>query len=145
MSMLESKYDHCGYGWYAYVENNIIHIGYEAPREGGILYSGEYLKDKTPFLKTIMYEDIILYRSVVKHFEGEVKYYFPQFVTRSAEENSRFCEHLADAIDKAEQAISNITYSSYPELNKDAIDDIQRACKILDDILDKVNNIKKPK
>lgn len=143
MTMLESRYSLSGYGWYAHEENNILHIGYEAPREGGILYSGEYFKEKTPFLKTIMYEDVTLYESIVKHFEGEVKYYFPQFVTRSAEENCRFCEYLAEAIDKAEQAISNITYTTYPELNKGTIDKIKKACEILDDVLD-VMDVKKP-
>lgn len=141
--MLESRYFLDGYGWYAYEENNTLYIGYEAPREGGILYSGEYCKEKTPFLKTIMYEDITLYESIVRHFEGEVKYYFPRFTKRNAEENCRFCEYLAEAIDKAEQAISNITYSTYPELNKGAIDKIKKACEILDDVLDAMD-IKKP-
>jgi tagaturonate reductase len=52
-------------------------------------------------------------------------------------------EYLAEAIDKAEQAISNITYATYPELNKGTIDKIKKACEILDDILD-VMDIKKP-
>ena len=141
MTMLDSNYN--GYGWYASVENNVLSIGYEAPREGGTLYIGEYRKENTPYLKTIMYEDILLYESIVKHFEGEVKYYFPRFVKRKSEENCRFCEYLAEAIDKAEQAISNITYTTYPELNKGTINKIKNACEILDGILD-VMDIKKP-
>ena len=141
MTMLDSNYNR--YGWYAFVENNVLNIGYEAPREGGILYTGEYLKENTPHLKTIMYEDVVLYKSIVKHFEGEVKYYFPRFVKRKSEENCRFCEYLAVAIDKAEQAISNITYPTYPELNSRAIYEIKKACEILDDVLNEMD-IKKP-
>ena len=65
------------------------------------------------------------------------------FENRSAEDNCRFCEYLAIAIDNAEQAISNITYSTYPELNKGTIDKIKKACEILDDVLD-VMDVKKP-
>lgn len=143
MTMLENSYNPYGHGWYAHEENNILHIGYNAPREGGILYVGEYCKEKTPYLKTIMYEDITLYQNIVKHFEGEVKYYFPQFVNRSVEDNCRFCEYLAIAIDNAEQAISNITYPTYPELNSRAIYEIKKACEILDDVLNEMD-IKKP-
>ena len=132
----------CGY--YAWIEENgNLTIGEERGREGGILYRGNYQKEKTPFLKNIMHENITLYKSIVKHFEGEVKYYFARFVKRSQEENCRFCEYLAEAIDKAEQAISNITYNSYPELNMGVIYDIKRACEILDDVLDAMD-IKKP-
>lgn len=143
MKILENRYNPYGYGWHAYVENNILFIGYEAPREGGILYDGEYQKEKTPFLKTIMHEDIILYESIVKHFEGEVKYYFPRFVNRTEEDNILFCEYLESAIDKAEQAISNITYSSYPEINDLTKREIRNACNILEEVLDKMD-IKKP-
>ena len=66
-----------------------------------------------------------------------------KFVNRSMEDDCRFCEYLAVAIDNAEQAISNITYSTYPELNKETIDKIKKACEILDDVLD-VMGIKKP-
>lgn len=143
MINLESRYSPYGYGWYAFVDNNILYIGHEAPREGGLLYEGEYQKEKTPFLKTIMYEDIYLYESIVKYFEGEVKYYFPRFVKRSQEDNRRFTEYLESAIDKAEQAISNITYSSYPETNELTIRKIRNACKILEEVLDEMD-IKKP-
>ena len=66
-----------------------------------------------------------------------------KFVERDAYDNVRFCEYLSIAIDNAEQAISNITYSSYPELNKETIDKIKKACEILDDVLDTMD-VKKP-
>ena len=65
-----------------------------------------------------------------------------KFVERDMYDNSRFYEHLSIAIDNAEQAISNITYSSYPELNKEVIDKIKKVCEILEDI--RVTDIKKP-
>lgn len=34
---------------------------------------------------------------------------------------NRFMEYLESAIDKAEQAVSSISYSSYPEINKEVI------------------------
>ena len=49
---------------------------------------------------------------------------------------SRFMEYLESAIDKAEQAISNISYSSYPEINKDVIAKIEKAITIMEEALD---------
>ena len=61
---------------------------------------------------------------------------------RNMEENCRFAEYLASAIDKAEQAISNIFYPDYPDINKEVIEKIQTACNILDDVLDNMDIFK---
>lgn len=50
--------------------------------------------------------------------------------------NSRFMEYLESAIDKAEQAVSSISYSSYPEINKDVISKIEKAVDLMKDALD---------
>ena len=52
------------------------------------------------------------------------------------EENCRFAEYLASAVDKAEQAISSILYPDYPEINKETIAKIQSAIDIMEDALD---------
>ena len=57
-------------------------------------------------------------------------------VKREYEENYRFEDYLKSAIDKAEQAISNIAYSFYPEVNKDVIARIEKAISILEDAVD---------
>lgn len=61
---------------------------------------------------------------------------------RNMEENCRFAEYLASAIDKAEQAVSNIFYPDYPEINKEAIKKIQTACDIMEEVLDNMNIFK---
>ena len=50
--------------------------------------------------------------------------------------NSRFMEHLESAIDKAEQAVSSISYSSHPEINKEVIAKIEKAVALMEDALD---------
>lgn len=50
--------------------------------------------------------------------------------------NNRFTEYLESAIDKAEQAVSSISYSSYPEINKDVIAKIEKAIALMEDALD---------
>lgn len=50
--------------------------------------------------------------------------------------NNRFVEYLESAIDKAEQAVSNISYSSYPEINKEVIAKIEKAVALMEDALD---------
>ena len=50
--------------------------------------------------------------------------------------NNRFAEYLESAIDKAEQAVSNISYSSYPEINKEVIAKIEKAIALMEDVLD---------
>lgn len=48
----------------------------------------------------------------------------------------RFVEYLESAIDKAEQAVSSIFYSSYPEINKEVIAKIEKAVALMEDALD---------
>lgn len=50
--------------------------------------------------------------------------------------NNRFMEYLESAIDKAEQAVSSISYSSYPEINKEVIAKIEKAVALMEDALD---------
>lgn len=50
--------------------------------------------------------------------------------------NNHFVEYLESAIDKAEQAVSNISYYSYPEINKEVIETIEKAIDFLEDALD---------
>lgn len=67
----DRTYSPYGYGWYAYFdfENNILSIDYEAPREGGTLYKGEYKGAETPYLNEIKKEDPILYNEIIEHFD----------------------------------------------------------------------------
>ena len=50
--------------------------------------------------------------------------------------NNHYVEYLESAIDKAEQAVSNISYYSYPEINKEVIETIEKAIDFLEDALD---------
>ena len=50
--------------------------------------------------------------------------------------DNHFGEYLESAIDKAEQAVSNISYYSYPEINKEVIETIEKAIDFLEDALD---------
>jgi len=68
---------------------------------------------------------------------------YTKVLTRTAAENTRFIEYIESAIDKAEQAIGNISYSSsYYYVNKSTIEKIQKAIDILNDTLD--TDIHKP-
>ena len=51
--------------------------------------------------------------------------------------NNHFVEYLESAIDKAEQAVSNISYYSYPEINKEVIAKIEKAVDLMEDALDR--------
>lgn len=51
---------------------------------------------------------------------------------RNKNDNLKYVDHLEEAIDKVEQAIDNITYSSYPELNKRLIAKLQEVAEFLD-------------
>ena len=64
----DNTYSIFGYGWSAYLEDGILTIDYEAPREGGTLYKGAYKGVETPYLNEIKKEDPILYNSIVKYF-----------------------------------------------------------------------------
>lgn len=61
------------YGYYAYVEGGVLVIGENWPREGGDLYAGEYLGEKTPYLNELKNEALRIYNKIVKYFETEVK------------------------------------------------------------------------
>lgn len=60
--------DHWGNGWYAYIEDDTLFIGENCPREGGILYTGEYKGRETPYLKDIKEDDFDLYRNILEYF-----------------------------------------------------------------------------
>jgi hypothetical protein len=51
---------------------------------------------------------------------------------RNKNDNIRYVDHLDEAIDKVEQAIDDITYSSYPELNKRLITKLQEVAELLE-------------
>lgn len=55
---------------------------------------------------------------------------------RNKTENYCFTEYLESAIDKAEQAVDTITYTSYPQINQRAIAKLKKAISIMDDVLD---------
>ena len=59
------------YGYYAYIECGVLVIGENWPREGGDLYSGDYLGDATPYLSTLKKEAPEIYNKIVKYFEAE--------------------------------------------------------------------------
>lgn len=61
------------YGYYAFLKNDLLHIGEERGREGGILYQGEYKGEDTPYLYKVKSKNPKLYNSIVKHFEKESK------------------------------------------------------------------------
>lgn len=56
--------------------------------------------------------------------------------TEKNTDTARFMEYLESAIDKAGQAISSISYSSYPEINKDPITTLRQAITLMTDVLD---------
>lgn len=67
-----------------------------------------------------------------------------KFVQRSMLDNVNFCKYMDEAVDKSVQAISSITYESYPELNKVTIDKIKEAIKLLNSASDDIFDLKKP-
>ena len=65
-----------GYGYYAFIDSNgQFVIGYEAGREGGELYRGEYKGEKTPRLNDIKKENVRLYNSIVRYFNEHANEY----------------------------------------------------------------------
>jgi len=54
---------------------------------------------------------------------------------RNKNENRIFVDHVESAIDKAEQAIDSITYTSYPEMNKRTIEKLKKAIDMMEDAL----------
>lgn len=57
-----------GFGYYAFVENDVFVIGYEGNREGGTIYSGEYKGMDTPYMRNIKSESPKLYNSIIKYY-----------------------------------------------------------------------------
>lgn len=55
---------------------------------------------------------------------------------RTHDENYRLIEHLESAIGKTQEAISSISYSSYPNLNRDAIIKLETAIMMMEDVLE---------
>lgn len=51
---------------------------------------------------------------------------------RNKNDNIRYIDHLETAADKVQQAIDNITYTSYPEMNKRTIAKLEEAISILE-------------
>ncbi len=65
-------------------------------------------------------------------------------VKRTKDENARYIDLMESAIDKAEQAIGSITYSSFPEINAELRKKIQNACCILEEALELESEVCKP-
>lgn len=55
---------------------------------------------------------------------------------RTQKENNCFINYLKSAIDKAEQTVDTISYTFYPEINKEAITKLKKAIDIMEDVLD---------
>jgi len=61
---------------------------------------------------------------------------------RDTTENIRFFDLIETAIDKLEQAVSNISYPAFPHINKDVAEKIGKTIAILYDVLN--SDIYKP-
>lgn len=55
---------------------------------------------------------------------------------RTHDENHSLIENLESAIGKTQEAISGISYSSYPNLNRDAIIKLETAIMMMEDVLE---------
>lgn len=55
---------------------------------------------------------------------------------RTHDENYSLIENLESAIGKTQEAISSISYSSYPNLNRDAIIKLETAIMMMEDVLE---------
>lgn len=55
---------------------------------------------------------------------------------RTQNENYKFIENLESAIGKTQEAIGEITYSSYPNINKEAIIKLETAINIMEEVLE---------
>ena len=76
-------------------------------------------------------------RIVVWDWTDEDEIHSPtKTTTEKNTDTARFMEYLESAIDKANQAISSISYSSYPEINKDPIATLRQAITLMTDALD---------
>ena len=59
--------DSYGCGWYGFIENGQLVIGYDAPREGGVHYRGNYM-GASRVLAELKKEDTVLYNDIEKYF-----------------------------------------------------------------------------
>ena len=58
------------YGYYAVIyEDGTLAIGVDWPREGGILWSGLYNGENTPYLQEVKKEERHVYNQIIKYFE----------------------------------------------------------------------------
>ena len=55
---------------------------------------------------------------------------------RTQNENYKLIENLESAIGKIQEAIGSITYSSYPNLNKEAIIKLETAKDTMEEVLE---------
>ena len=55
---------------------------------------------------------------------------------RNKNENYRYTEYLETAIDQVKQAIDNITYMAYPEINQRTAAKLREAICMMDESLD---------
>lgn len=55
---------------------------------------------------------------------------------RTYNENHSFMDNLESAIVKTQEAISSISYSSYPNINKETIINLEMAISIMEDMLE---------
>ena len=61
--------DRYGNGWYGYIENGQLVICYDAPHEGGIVFSGTYEEAaEHGWLATLLREDQRLYHDIDNYF-----------------------------------------------------------------------------
>ena len=61
---------------------------------------------------------------------------------RTSNENYSYMENLESAIGKVQEAISCISYSSYPNINEDTIEQLKKAIDLMEYGL--IRNIYKP-
>ena len=55
---------------------------------------------------------------------------------RTQNENHSFIENLESAIGKTQEAINNISYSSYPNINKEAIIKLETVINTMEEVLE---------
>ena len=60
-----------GWGYDAYFENGQLTIEHWAPREGGVVYRGEWKGEATPYLSDIKSENVRMYNDIIKFFANK--------------------------------------------------------------------------
>ena len=56
------------WGYFSYVEDGELVIGWSDPHEGGELYRGKYMGDDTPHMLSLKKSDQKQYNNIVKYF-----------------------------------------------------------------------------